>query len=143
MRISRSVLCGAILAIVITMTACGDGQPGSDGLKESFAGQLGANKFVQEFSRSGDEMTFTGPGAEGGTAKWRVTIDSAVIEPNTGKDAEAHPFKGTVKSSWFSDGQPVKPAGARSNLPIELMSNGLSQDCWAFWDKTAKRWGWE
>lgn len=123
--------------------ACGGGAPSADGLKDSFAQQLAANKFVTDFNRNGDEVTFTGPGAEGGTAKWRVKLDSAVVEPNAGKDANAHPFKGTIKSSWFSDGQQVKPAGARSNLPIELMSNGLSQECWGLWDPAAKRWGWE
>ncbi len=137
----RALLCG--VAITIVTAACGGGQPGEDGLKDSFAAQLAANKFVQGYERSADEMTFTGPGAEGGTTKWRVQIDSAVVEPNTGKDADVHPFKGTIKSSWFSDGQQVKPAGSRSNLPIELMSNGLSQECWGLWDKAASKWGWE
>ena len=80
------------------------------------------------------------PGADGGTAKWRVTIDSAEIEST---DNEAQPYRGTVKSSWYSDGRPVEPLGKNSNLPVELMSNGLSQDCWAFWEKESSRWSWE
>jgi hypothetical protein len=115
-------------------------QPAVEGLRDSFAGQLGANQFVKDFKRNGDELTFSGPGADGGTAQWRVTIDSSVVEAN---DNQAQPYKGTVKSSWYSDGRPIQPAGRNSNLPIELMSNGLSQDCWAFWDKSSQRWTWE
>jgi hypothetical protein len=37
----------------------------------------------------------------------------------------------------------VEPLGKNSNLPVELMSNGLSQDCWAFWEKESSRWSWE
>jgi hypothetical protein len=69
-----------------------------------------------------------------------VHIDSAVVEAN---DDPAKPFKGTVKSSWYSDGQIVVPKGRDSHLPTELMANGLSQDCWAFWDKATEKWDWE
>ena len=129
----------ALAATVLFLTtACG--APDAEGLRDSFAQQLSSNRFITGFQRAGDELTFSGPGAEGGTARWRVLIDSAVIEPN---DDEAQPYKGTVKSSWFSDGQRVEPSGAESRLPIELTSNGLGQDCWAFWDKAAGRWSWE
>jgi hypothetical protein len=30
-----------------------------------------------------------------------------------------------------------------SNLPIELLDNGVSQDCWAFWNPATNRWDWE
>jgi hypothetical protein len=36
-----------------------------------------------------------------------------------------------------------EPRGAESNLPFELISNGLSQDGWALWDEAAGRWSWE
>ena len=39
-------------------------------------------------------------------AKWRIHIDSAIIESTN--DAEK-PYKGTVKSSWFANGYNVKP----------------------------------
>ena len=109
----------------------------------SFAQQLGANKFVKEFQRNGDDMTFVGPGAEGGTAKWRVHIDSAVVEPNADKKSNPSPYKGTIHSSGYADGQKIQASASDSHLPIELISNELSQDCWAFWDEAGKKWGWE
>jgi len=130
-----------ILAATVAAVACaGNSKPSEDSLRESFAQQLSANKFIKDFQKSGEDLTFTGPGAEGGVAKWRVHIDSAVIEDN---DKPAQPYKGNVKSSWFSDGQPVTPRGRESHLPIELMDNGLAQDCWAFWEADAKKWSWE
>lgn len=130
-----------MLAIVLAVvaSACGSA-PGTAGLQDSFARQLEANQFVSNFQRTGDEMTFTGPGPEGGSALWRVHIDSAAIDP---QEDRRQPFKGTVKSTWTADGTPIRIEGSRSNLPDELLSNGLSQDCWAFWDPTAKTWGWE
>ena len=80
------------------------------------------------------------PGPEGGTAKWRVHIDSAVVEPN---QDQKNPYKGTIKSSWFADGQKIEANPVRPTLPFELMSNELSQDCWALWDPAGKKWGWE
>ncbi|MGE3510964.1 MAG: hypothetical protein AB7N65_19005 [Vicinamibacterales bacterium] len=128
-----------VFALLISVAGCSSG-PGAQTLRDSFAEQLSANKFITDFKRSGDEMTFQGPTAEGGKGSWRVRIDSAVVEA-TGKDAQ--PYKGTVKSSWFIGDEQVRPSGMDSNLPIELVSNGLSQDCWALWDPVASRWGWE
>jgi hypothetical protein len=130
----------AVAIVVVTFTGCGDAGPSAASLRDSFAQQLSANKFVTDFQRSGDEMTFSGPTPEGGKAAWRVHIDSAVVEPT---DKPAQPYKGTVKSSWVVNGQTITPAGSESNLPIELISNGLSQDCWALWDANPGRWGWE
>lgn len=127
-----------LLFILAAATGCG--APGEQGLRDSFAEQLAANRFVNGFTRNGDELTFSGPGPEGATAKWRVQIDAAIVEA---QDDEAQPYKGTVRSSWFADGQKIEPSGGQSNLPFELMSNGLSQDCWAFWDEAGKRWSWE
>ncbi len=138
----RSFLIVVTLAASLALSAvsCGGGAPDADGLRDSFAQQLGANTFVTGFHRSGDDLTFSGPRAEGGAAKWRVHIDSAVVEQ---QNDERQPYKGTIKSSWFADDRPVVASRSESNLPIELLSNGLSQDAWAFWDPTAKRWSWE
>jgi hypothetical protein len=138
MRIAKILI---VLAIVSTAAACG--RPGEQSLRDSFAQQVAAIRFIKDFQRTGDDLTFSGPGAEGGVAKWRIHIDSAVIEPNDPKDNEAQPYKGTVKSSWYSDGQLVRPSGSDANLPVELMSNGLTQDCWAFWNPAKKQWSWE
>ena len=96
----------------------------------------------RDFRRSGDDLFFTGPGAQGGVAKWRVHIDRAVIEPNSDPGS---PYRGVVNSSWYSNDQVIRPSsnGRFSNLPSELTANGLAQDCWALWDKAAGKWGWE
>src|SRR4051812_21931732 len=132
-------LLGLALTAVLLASACSSA-PDTDGLRDSFAQQLTANKFIAEFQRSGDNMTFKAPRPDGAPATWRVQITSASVEPQS--DAKA-PYKGTVASSWFVDGQEIKITGSDSNLPIELTSNGLSQECWAFWDPEAKRWSWE
>jgi len=132
--------CAVLTVAFALLAAAACGRPDAGGLRDSFASQLAANRFVKEFQRSGDEMTFVGPGPEGGTAKWRVHVDAASVEPN---DDEAQPYRGVVKSSWFADGQRIEPSGTESNLPFELLSNGLSQDCWALWDAEAGRWSWE
>ena len=85
----KSLLAVGLVAAAALTAACG-GQPGEQGLRDSFAQQLAANKFVKDFQRNLNEMTFVGPGPEGGTAKWRVQIDSAVVEPN---DDPALPYK--------------------------------------------------
>lgn len=132
-------LLGSLLVLLALTTACNSAPP-ADGLRDSFAEQLSANKFISDFQRSGDNITFKGPRPDGTPSIWRVHIDAATVEAQ--KD-EKQPFKGTVTSSWFVNGEKVEITGADSNLPIELTSNGLGQECWAFWDAGAKRWGWE
>jgi hypothetical protein len=130
----------AFVLIAAAFAAACSSAPPEQGLRDSFAQQLGANKFVKDFQRNGDEMTFTGPGPEGGTAKWRVHIDSAVVEPN---EDQKNPYKGTIKSSWFADGQKIEPRATQSNLPYELTANGIAQECYALWDPAGRKWGWE
>jgi hypothetical protein len=43
----------------------------------------------------------------------------------------------------LADGTAIVPSGPESNLPFELISNGLGQDCWALWDPAGERWTWE
>jgi hypothetical protein len=141
-RLHRIALLAAVIAAACALSACG--KPADSALRDSFAQQLAANRFVKDFQRSGDDLRFSGPGPDGkDRADWRVHIDTAVVEPNDDSRDTAHPYKGTVTSSWYADGQIVKPRGADSNLPIELTSNGLAQECWALWDTAAKRWSWE
>ena len=132
-------LLGFACAVALLTSGCSRA-PGTDGLRDSFAQQLGANTFISEFQHSGDNMTFKGPRPDGTPATWRVQITAASVEPQS--DAR-QPYKGTVASSWFVDGQEIKITGGDSNLPIELTSNGLSQECWAFWEPNAKHWSWE
>lgn len=133
-----------IAAVIFAMTVagCGSGTPAVAGLRESFAQQLASHSVVRDFQQNGEDLLFSGPGTEGGVVKWRVHIDSAVVEP-TG-DTRA-PYKGTVKSSWYANDQIVRPSasGRDSNLPVDLTNRGLAQDCWALWDPAARKWGWE
>lgn len=130
---------GLILALVCFITACSSTPP-ADGLRDSFAQQLSANKFLSDFQRSGDNMTFKAPRPDGTPSIWRVHIDTATVQQQSD---EKQPYKGTIASSWFVNGEQIVITGRDSNLPIELTSNGLSQECWAYWDPTAKRWSWE
>jgi hypothetical protein len=131
----------ALILAAIVAAGCSS-KPSESSLRDSFARQLSVNPAVKDLRRAGDDLLFSGPGAEGGVAQWRVRIDSAVIEPT---DEARAPLKGTVKASWYSNGQLVRPSrsGRDSNLPIELTANGLAQECWAIWDQSGKKWGWE
>ena len=126
--------------VVLTLVSAGCGKPGVDDLRDSFAQQLAANKFVKDFQRNADDLTFTGPGADGTVTKWRVHFDSAVI---TDTDDAEKPYKGTVKSSWYAGDFKVVQDRYESHLPLELISTGLAQDCWAVWNKTTQKWEWE
>ncbi len=128
-----------MLAFVSVIAACTSTPPG-DGLRDSFAQQLAANKFVSGFERSGDNMTFKAPRPDGTPSIWRVHIDTATVQAQSD---EKQPFKGTIAASWYVNGEQIVISGNDSNLPIELTSNGLGQECWAYWDPTAKRWSWE
>jgi hypothetical protein len=128
-----------ILPLVVGAAACSSA-PDTEGLRDSFAAQLEANTFVSDFQRSGDTITFKGPRPDGTPATWRVQIDNATVEP---QNSDRQPYKGTVSSSWFVNGEQIEITGGDSNLPIELTSNGLSQECWAFWEADARRWSWE
>jgi hypothetical protein len=144
--VERLLRRAAIVCMAVAMAACSQA-PGVPELRESFAQQLAANRFIKDFARNGEELTFTGPGAEGGVAKWRVRIDSAVIERNDDPAQPyynpAQPYRGVVKSSWYSDNQLIQPRGRESHLPIELTDNGLAQECWAMWVEATKQWSWE
>jgi hypothetical protein len=137
---SHRTLLAYVLAIA-GLTGAGCAKPTVERLRESFAQQLAANPSVKDFQQSGEELTFLGPGDEG-TAKWRVHIDSADIE--TTEDTRT-PYKGVIKSSWYANGRQVLPSsdGRRSNLPPQLIANGLAQECWALWDAKGRKWGWE
>ena len=130
-----------ILALLAVLpSGCGGGRPSESGLKDSFAEQLIANSFVRDVQRSGDTITFSAPTEAGPAGSWRVTLDTAVVEP---QDTPATPYKGTVTSSWYENGRLVQTKGRESQLPLELTSNGLAQECWALWNNAASRWEWE
>ena len=139
-RSMRSHLLRTTLILVVLSSACGDGTPSASDLRASFATQLAANRFVSNVQSEGDAITFSWLATDGRLADWRIVIDTVDIQPN---DDPKLPYKGTITSSWYSDGQLVQPSGRESNLPVELTSNGLAQECWALWNSASARWEWE
>ena len=125
---------------VLTLTACAV-QPGEVNLRTSFAEQIASADGVLDFERTGDELTFSGPDGRGGTAGWRVRIDSAVLEP--GPDEQV-PYQGHIVSSWYRDGELIQQLGSMSGLPDAFLNPpvGVAQECWAFWDTTSNAWDW-
>lgn len=128
-----------LILAALPLVACG-GQPSVASLRDSFAQQVASNRFIRDFQRDGDDLLFSGPDGAGGLAKWRIHIDAAFVAPYPD---EKQPYKGTLNSSWYANDQVIRPRGRDSNLPIELLDKGVSQDCWAFWDPETKRWDWE
>lgn len=132
----------ACVAGVLVLAACGGGAPATpdaDNLRDAFAGQIATVETISGFARDGDEMTFSGPDGAGGEIDWRVTIDSAVVQP---WEDESLPYRGVVLSSWYAGGELVQPAGSISNLPSDFLDAGIAQDCWGLWDAAERRWTW-
>ena len=94
---------------------------------------------VRDIVRNGDELTFSGPDGRGGTANWRVRIDSAALEP--GPNGQG-PDQGHVLSSWHRDGELIEQLGSMSGLPEAFLDTGVAQDCYALWDTASHAWGW-
>ena len=113
-----------LFTLLLSLTACSSAPDGRS-LRESFATQLAANRFITNVDHSGgDEIRFSGPGAEGeDVARWRVHIDEAVIDEN--HDPE-HPYRGRIISSWYANDRRIVPSGRDSALPLPLTSNGLA-----------------
>jgi len=129
-----------VLCFTIALAACSGPTPQQQ-LKDSYVQQIVSSGFARDLQHQGDEVTFTGKRAEKSDAKWRVHFDAATIEndPADGKT----PRKGTVKSSWFVDGEQIRPRGDQADLPLPILDAGIAQECWAFWDKSAGKWSWK
>ena len=99
--------CGSLIVMVMmAMAGCAGAQADDESLRDSFAEQIETSSFVSDFSRDGDEITFSGPGRDGGTAEWRVVFDTSLVEPNQFDDAR--PYTGRVTSDWYADGEIVE-----------------------------------
>ena len=135
-------LLGGSLMAMMALAGCAGPQAvaGDESLRDSFAEQIETSSFVSEFSRDGDEITFSGPGRQGGTAEWRVVIDTSLVEPNQFDDAR--PYVGRVTSDWYADGEIVEYLGNMTALPTEILDRGLAQECWANWVEAEHRWDW-
>jgi len=109
-------------------------------LRDSFAQQIASIGIVRDFHRDGDTLSFSARYGHELDAKWRVQIDSATIElqaDGTTKD------KGLVKSSWYVNGEPIRPRGSQSDLPLPFLDAGIAQECWALWDSSSHQWSWK
>jgi len=109
-------------------------------LRDSFVQQIASTGIVRDLRRDGDTVSFTARRGSQLHAKWRVHIDSVAIEHQEG---EATPSKGIVKSSWYVNGEPIRPRGDQSDLPLPFLDNGLAQECWAVWDSRSYQWSWK
>ena len=134
LRRAWTVAVGGLLAVA----ACAM-QPGDTDLLDSFADQIASTNGIQDFERVGDELTFSGPNGRGGTASWRVRIDSTELTP--GPDERA-PLEGHIASSWWRDGELIESLGTMSGLPTVVQDNGIAQTCYALWDAELNAWGW-
>ncbi len=131
---------GSVALVTFLVSACASPEPNEQTLKDSFGGQIAAAGIARDLERKGDEWTFLGPAHNKAEAKWLVRIDTAVLEPQT---SERNPFKGTIESSWFADGEALLSSGSFSGLPEEFLKMGIGQECYALWDANTKKWTWE
>ena len=128
------------LALVACRTAPEQQATPEQQLKDSFVKQIASNGIVRDFQQKGDEYFLPRSTGEHPDAKWRVHVDSASIE--RGADGTT-PVKGLLKSSWYADGEQIRPRGDQSDLPLAFLDQGIAQECWALWDKSKNQWSWK
>ncbi len=138
MRTAAAVL--VVTACLVVASGCRAAANPDQQLKDSFFQQIQSTSLVHDFHRSGDEVTFSGRYADRPEAKWVVHIDSTAVEHDS--DGKT-PSKGTIKSTWSVDGQPIRPHGSESDLPAAFLDAGLAQECWALWDRGSRSWSWK
>ena len=119
---------------------CAQPQADEDSLRSSFSERIATSSFVSDFEREGDELRFSGPDGEGGTAAWIVRIETALVEPN--EFDEASPFIGRILSEWVKDGKVAEFLGNMTAIPKEFQDRGLAQECWAYWIEANSAWDW-
>ncbi len=131
-----------VISIFIAVGTGGCTQPQADdeSLRGSFTERISTSDFVTNFSREGDDLSFSGPDGKGGSAEWRVRIETSLVEPNLFD--EAMPYQGRVTSEWTANGELVEYLGNMTALPKEFLDRGLAQECWAYWVKAEDRWDW-
>ena len=130
----------APLIAAVALAGCARAQADEESLRNSFAGQIETSSFITDFSRDGDRLSFTGPDGGGGTAAWRVRVDSLLVEPNAYDDDR--PYQGRITSEWYANGELVEYLGTMTALPTEFLDRGLGQECWAYWMEDEGRWDW-
>ena len=126
--------------LAVALSQCAAAQADDESLRASFAERIATSVFVTDFTRDGDELSFSGPNTQGGTASWRVRIDTSLVEPN--EFDEDMPYQGRVTSEWYANGEIVEYLGNMTALPREFLDRGLGQECWAYWVEAEGRWDW-
>ena len=122
----------------LALVACGAAP--EQQLTDSFVQQIASSGIVRDFQQNGDEVLFVANYGERLDAKWRVHVDSTSIE----RDPDGTtPHKGVVKSSWYVNGEQIRPRGDQSDLPLAFLDQGIAQECWALWDKSNNQWSWK
>ncbi len=134
------LLAGACFVAGPAMMGCAPAQADDESLRQSFAERLAETSLVTDFTRTGDELTFTGPDGAGGLAEWRVRIDTMLVEPS--ELDETMPFEGRLTAEWYVNGELVEWLGNMTALPREYLDRGLAQECWAYWVEVERRWSW-
>ncbi len=109
-------------------------------LKDSFVQQIASTGIVHHLQRDGDTLSFSARHVDQLDAAWRVHIDSATIESQSAGTTQG---KGVVKSSWYVNGEPIRPRSDQSDLPLPFLDNGIAQECWALWDSRSRQWSWK
>ena len=128
------------LIAVVALGGCARAQADEESLRDSFAEQIATSSFVTDFARDGDELRFSSPDDAGSTIRWRVRIDSLLVEPK--EFDEAMPYVGRITSEWYADGEIVEYLGTMTALPQKFQDRGLGQECWAYWVEAERRWDW-
>ena len=129
-----------LIAMVVALAQCAGAQADDESLRNSFAEQIATSGFVTDFSRDGDEFTFSGPDAEDQPAAWRVRITSSFVEPNLFDQVQ--PFQGRITAEWYVNEELVEYLGTMTALPERYLDLGIGQECWAFWEEAEQRWSW-
>jgi hypothetical protein len=139
LRAQPLVACVSVLATLACRAAAPEPRREQQ-LKDSFVQQIATTGIVRDLQRNGDSLSFTARYGQQPDAKWRVQIDSATVNPPA--DGTAND-KGLIKSSWYVDGEPIRPRGDQSDLPLAFLDNGIAQECWALWDSRRHEWSWK
>lgn len=132
-------LLGVCLSLGVLVGCSAPATPEQE-LKNSFVEQIASTSIVRDFKQTADEVSFSARRGEKLDAKWRVRIESAAIERQADGST---PRRGLVTSSWFVDGEQIRPRGSQSDLPLAFLDRGLAQECWADWDDGRHTWSWE
>lgn len=110
----------------------GDRPPSEESLRRSFFDKIASMKGVKDFSVESNGVTFIGYDGYGGSVKWEVSIQSAVVARY---DDEMKPYLGTVKSRWQCYAKNCGLAGV-------FTDEGIGEESIAFWGKRTKNWNW-